>query len=116
MRYASAAHPDLLVRSADGSIRRHPSTACMLGALPRDCFDASAEDARFAVGESLLLYTDGLTESRSAAGAMLDIDGVAAMLTRTDDPAEHLATLRRHRASQAQDDCMIVRVKRTNLG
>jgi hypothetical protein len=116
MRYASAAHPDLLVRSADGSIRRHSSTACMLGALPRDCFDASAEDARFAVGESLLLYTDGLTESRSAAGAMLEIDGVAAVLARTDDPAEHLATLRRHRASQAQDDCMIVRVKRTNLG
>jgi hypothetical protein len=115
MRYASAAHPDLLVRSADGAVRRHPSTACMLGALPRDAFDAAAEDARFAMGESLLLYTDGLTETRSSVGTMLEIDGVATMLARTDDPAEQLAMLRRHRASQAQDDCMIVRVKRISL-
>lgn len=115
IRYASAAHPDLLVRSANGQVRRHASTACMLGALPADCFDAAAEDAPYAVGESLLLFTDGLSESRSASGAMLGIEGIAEALAASDDPARHLELLRRHRVGQAQDDCMIVRVRRTAL-
>ncbi|MBL9121619.1 MAG: serine/threonine-protein phosphatase [Phycisphaerae bacterium] len=115
LRYASAAHPDLLVRSPDGRVHRLPSTACVLGALPGDCFEAAAETAPFGSDDRLLLYTDGLTETRSPSGAMWDIEGVAQRLGEPEcqTPESFLAALRAHRDTSPQDDCIIVMAQRS---
>jgi serine phosphatase RsbU (regulator of sigma subunit) len=114
LRYASAAHPDLMVVDRTGSVRRLASTACVVGALPVDCFDAAPESASFAPGDRLLVYTDGLTETRSPTGVMWDIEGVASLLRQGESwtPDSLLASLRMHRGASPQDDCLIVSVTR----
>jgi hypothetical protein len=114
LRYASAAHPDLLIRRRDGSLQSLPSTACPAGALPRDCFDPAPEEAAFSPGETLLLFTDGLTEARDPDGAMLGFEGTEALLRESDDrsPSALLNRMKAYRRSAAQDDCIIVCVER----
>lgn len=114
LRYASAAHPDLLIRRGDGSLVTLPSTACPAGALPRDCFDPDPADAAFGHGDTLVLFTDGLTESRSPTGDMLGIDGAGEVLRRLPSPSPEalLDVLRGHRRSAPQDDCIIACVER----
>ncbi len=114
LRYASAAHPDLMVKDRTGSVRRLASTTCVVGAVPAECFDAPPESASFAAGDELLLYTDGLTETRSPTGVMWDIEGVAALLKGGEalTPDALLERLRRHRSASPQDDCLIVSVTR----
>ncbi|MEW2574009.1 SpoIIE family protein phosphatase [Streptomyces sp. NPDC047070] len=61
---ASGGHPAALIQRADGSADylRTPG-GLLIGALPRAPFTAAR--ARLQPGETLLLYTDGLTEART---------------------------------------------------
>ncbi|MDZ4754626.1 MAG: PP2C family protein-serine/threonine phosphatase [Phycisphaerae bacterium] len=63
--FASAAHPDAMIRAVDGSVRRLASTTCVLGACPAECFDADLAHATLDRGETLILFTDGLNEATS---------------------------------------------------
>lgn len=114
LRYASAAHPDLLIRRGDGSLHALPSTACPAGALPRDAFDPDPADAPFARGDTLVLFTDGLTESRCPRGEMFGLEraGEAIRALRSPSPDALLTMVRDHRRSAPQDDCIIVCVER----
>lgn len=65
MRYAGAGHPPLLVRRHDDAIEQFPSGGPILGAF---------ETARFIEGstvlepgDTIILYTDGITEARRGA-------------------------------------------------
>jgi sigma-B regulation protein RsbU (phosphoserine phosphatase) len=66
LKYVNCAHvPPLLLR-ASGDLERIDSTATMLGAfLAWDCTEGEGELRR---GDTLLLYSDGVTEAFSAAG------------------------------------------------
>jgi sigma-B regulation protein RsbU (phosphoserine phosphatase) len=66
VRYVNCAHcPPLLLRST-GEIERLDSTALMLGAFARwDCIEAEAE---LGPGDTLLLYSDGVTEAGADTG------------------------------------------------
>ena len=60
LRYCNAGHnPGLLLR-ADGSTEWLESTGMPLGILPEGVFTAGEE--KLAVGDTLVLYTDGITE------------------------------------------------------
>ncbi|MFJ6237881.1 PP2C family protein-serine/threonine phosphatase [Streptomyces griseus] len=64
---ASGGHPSTLVQRADGSAGYLPTPGGMLiGVLPRVQF--SAARTRLLPGDTLLLYTDGLTEARTGPG------------------------------------------------
>ena len=63
LRYANCGHlPPLLLRS-DGSVERLPATATVMGAF-KD-WDCSLAECQLARGDTLALYTDGITESFS---------------------------------------------------
>jgi sigma-B regulation protein RsbU (phosphoserine phosphatase) len=66
VRYVNCAHcPPLLLR-ANGEIERLGSTATMLGAFARwDCTEAEAD---LCAGDTLLLYSDGVTEAGADTG------------------------------------------------
>jgi sigma-B regulation protein RsbU (phosphoserine phosphatase) len=66
VRYVNCAHcPPLLLR-ANGQIERLESTATMLGAFARwDCVEAETE---LCAGDTLLLYSDGVTEAGADMG------------------------------------------------
>ncbi|MET9533628.1 MULTISPECIES: SpoIIE family protein phosphatase [unclassified Streptomyces] len=60
---ASGGHPSALIQRADGSAHFLPTPGGMLiGALPQAQFIPAS--AQLAPGDTLLLYTDGLTEAR----------------------------------------------------
>ncbi|MFF3431785.1 PP2C family protein-serine/threonine phosphatase [Streptomyces sp. NPDC002602] len=63
VRLASGGHPSALIQRADGTADYLPTPGGMLiGVLPRVRFTAAHTELR--PGDTLLLYTDGLTEAR----------------------------------------------------
>jgi serine phosphatase RsbU (regulator of sigma subunit) len=66
LRYANCGHlPPLIVR-AGGELERLESTATVLGRFP--CWECSIGETSLFAGDTLALYTDGVTEPGSADG------------------------------------------------
>jgi phosphoserine phosphatase RsbU/P len=79
VEFVSAGHPPLLHLSK-GTIRHEPATGVPLGAFS----DARFSVRRFCIepGDSLLLYTDGLTEARNPVGEEYGMDRVRRVAAR----------------------------------
>jgi sigma-B regulation protein RsbU (phosphoserine phosphatase) len=79
--YASAGHPPALLRAAAGDVRELPATGCPIGLLP----DQSYDQRRFVLGpdETLLLYTDGVTEACDADGEEFGQERLRGLLATT---------------------------------
>jgi len=87
LTYANAGHnPPLLIRR-DGSIERLSPGGTVLGVFPENAYEQGEFPLRD--GDRLVFYTDGISESRNAAGDELTDDGVA-------------QTAQRHRALDAE--------------
>lgn len=82
LEFVNAGHPEAYVRGADGSLRTLDSTGPILSSALHD-FPCVQEAGRFSAGESLLLYTDGVTEARSPAG-MFGAGPLLDIFRRTD--------------------------------
>jgi len=63
LRVASAGHPPPLIRRANGSIEELETPGMVLGRFAN--FEASDVETTLFAGDSLLLYTDGVTEALS---------------------------------------------------
>jgi len=86
LRYTNCGHnPPILLR-ADGSVERLAATATILGTF--DGWDCSVAETILAPGDALLLYSDGITESRNGEDNEFG-------------EARLLETLRRHRHADA---------------
>ncbi len=78
--YASAGHETQLIKRAAGGSTRLSSTGPILG-IAEHAYSQCEE--RLGRGDSLLLFTDGLTEARNPqTRELLDIAGVAALVER----------------------------------
>ncbi len=99
--YASAGHPPMLVRRADGAIEELGSTGLPLGMFP-DCRPGAAQ-VRFDPGDLLLLYTDGVVETEGEDGELFGVDRVRSILVPgADGPRALTADL--YRAIAAHQD------------
>jgi len=63
LRYANCGHLPALVLRAGGAIERLEPTATVLGRFP--CWECSIGETTLFVGDTLALYTDGVTEAGS---------------------------------------------------
>jgi serine phosphatase RsbU (regulator of sigma subunit)/catechol 2,3-dioxygenase-like lactoylglutathione lyase family enzyme len=66
LRYANCGHLPPLLLHNDDSLERLPATATILGVF-KD-WDCSLAECQLSPGDTLVLYTDGITESFSPAG------------------------------------------------
>ena len=86
---ASGGHPPALLLRADGTVQMVPTQGgSLVGALPDPRFVAATVLLRS--GETLLLYTDGLTEARTTAGPRYSQEALLAFidsLAPADAPA-----------------------------
>ncbi|MFI6338888.1 PP2C family protein-serine/threonine phosphatase [Streptomyces sp. NPDC050535] len=83
---ASGGHPSALIQRADGSADYLPTPGGMLiGVLPQAQFAATR--ARLLPGDTLLLYTDGLTEARTGPERALYGEDALRAFTATQPPA-----------------------------
>lgn len=114
--YASAGHEPLLLRRVSGDFEELMPTGLVCGVMR----GADYEDAHvhFAVGDGVLLYTDGLTEARTQTGDFLTTEGAMKMLTHLrDTPASAVADklleqVRAFTGGRLSDDTAVVWVER----
>ncbi|MFJ9530835.1 PP2C family protein-serine/threonine phosphatase [Streptomyces cyaneofuscatus] len=79
---ASGGHPSALIQRADGSSDYlHTPGGMLIGVLPRATFTAA--HTRLLPGDTLLLYTDGLTEARTGPDRALYGDEALRTFTAT---------------------------------
>jgi serine phosphatase RsbU (regulator of sigma subunit) len=64
LRYVNCGHLPPLLLHSDGSVERLTPTATVLGLFPE--WECAAADVGLACGDTLVLYTDGVTEAASA--------------------------------------------------
>jgi serine phosphatase RsbU (regulator of sigma subunit) len=118
--WASAGHPPGFLCTVDGAIHHLESTTIVLGATRGEHFESVEEQLPFGRGDTLLAYTDGVIEAKNDHGRMLRIEGVEKFLAghcRTGGQDEDVARLlleyvNGFRAGPAQDDSLIVEVRR----
>jgi PAS domain S-box-containing protein len=78
---ASGGHPPGVIQRADGSFEETAATGRLLGVTEIAKEDLHVAGAELHPGDTLLLYTDGLTEARRA-GVLFGVEGVKATLSR----------------------------------
>ena len=82
--YANAAHPPFLLHSrASGKVVMHEQPSNLLGAMPRMLFEEHSISV--SAGDTLFVYTDGLTDRVNSNGDFYSIDRVAAVLEESRD-------------------------------
>jgi len=75
----AGAHEDLLVFRADkGVVERHETHGTWLGISPDVTHETRDSELALGPGDILLLHTDGLTETRNAAGEWFELDRLEA--------------------------------------
>jgi sigma-B regulation protein RsbU (phosphoserine phosphatase) len=78
--FASAGHPPPRLRTAAGKVMPlEGASGLPLGILDDEVFDNNVR--QLSPGDTLLLYTDGITEARNPAGAMYETDRLDAVLS-----------------------------------
>jgi serine phosphatase RsbU (regulator of sigma subunit) len=82
--YTNAAHPPFLhLRRSTGKATLLEQPSYLLGAMPQMLYDEHA--LKVSPGDTLFVYTDGLTDRRNDAGEFYSIDRVAAMMEQSRD-------------------------------
>ncbi len=89
LRYVNCGHlPPLLVR-ADGQVERLTGTATVLGLFEQ--WECAAVDVQLAAGDTLVLYTDGVTEAENAEEEQFgERRLVATMIAQREVPVQSL--------------------------
>ena len=72
---------DLLVRRADGAIRRLPARNLALGILDNDAFSAEFESVELGPDDQLYAYSDGITEAEDTVGRLFTRDRLEQVLS-----------------------------------
>jgi serine phosphatase RsbU (regulator of sigma subunit) len=105
---ASAGHPPVLIRRADGSVETIELFAPPLGVrLP---IEIPQRTLAFGSGDILLLHSDGVYEAQNEAGELYGLERLAAVLAAHDDSSSAslrdaiLGDLTRFRGSAEQSD------------
>ena len=113
---ASAGHPRALMVRADGRIEESPARGILLGVMDFPIEALHVADHRLATGDTLILYTDGLTEARRNR-VLFDVDGVTATLTALHGAAPGdianglVAAALEHADAPVSDDIAIVVIR-----
>ncbi len=116
---ASAGHPPVILRRADGSVELINLYAPPLGVrLP---VTIPQTDLAIAAGDIFVLHSDGVYETRNAAGESYGLDRLATVVRDHDGTAESLrdailADVERFRGSELQDDDVTVVVAKITPG
>jgi serine phosphatase RsbU (regulator of sigma subunit) len=82
--FSNAAHPPfLLYQRESGRALVHEAPSHLLGAMPGMRFEEGT--LKVSAGDTLFVYTDGLTDRRDAAGEFYSIDRIASLLEGARD-------------------------------
>jgi sigma-B regulation protein RsbU (phosphoserine phosphatase) len=111
----AGAHEDIIVwRAATGRCERIPTRGTWLGIAENTERQLKNQEHRLEPGDVMVLYTDGITEAKSADGQLYDIDRLCAAVERahakptTDICRDILDGVRQWASEQADDQTLVV--------
>jgi sigma-B regulation protein RsbU (phosphoserine phosphatase) len=78
LHFANCGHPPPLLRRANGSMERLAATATILGVFPN--WESEEQMVELHPGDTLVLYSDGVTEAGEASGQEFGEDGLLRVL------------------------------------
>jgi PAS domain S-box-containing protein len=116
----AGAHEDVILRRASNKrFEKIRTPGVWLGAkrgISNVTFDTSLQ---LEPGDLMVLYTDGITESRDASGKMLDLDGLIEIIEevaerRVEEIRDHVMARVQTRMARQDDDMSIVVLRRAN--
>ncbi|HEY2323701.1 MAG TPA: SpoIIE family protein phosphatase [Thermoanaerobaculia bacterium] len=107
---ASAGHPPPLIRRATGAIEELATQGSVLARFAS--FEASDVTATLGPGDSLLIYTDGVTEALSPAEEMWGEDRLRETFSSTGDVDTIATAVAAWTAGRLSDDVTVVSVSR----
>jgi serine phosphatase RsbU (regulator of sigma subunit) len=87
VRLTTGGHPGPILRRGDGDVAELRADGSLLGVLPN--IRLATLDLTLAGGDTLIFYTDGVTEARDGAG-MFGIEGLLGSVERAPRPAAEL--------------------------
>ena len=120
LRYANCGHYSGLLLRDDGTLERLESTCTVLGLFEE--WQCSIDERRLFSGDTLLLYTDGVTESCNDAGEEFGEERLIQALQRhTGLPSEAIIAaildeVRQFNTREQPDDLTLIVAKSTGLG
>ncbi|MFN0011349.1 MAG: SpoIIE family protein phosphatase [Phycisphaerales bacterium] len=116
--YANAGHPSPLRARADGGCEEiGAATGTVLGAMPDLAYGEGVHSLQ--PGETLVLFTDGVSEARDAQGLFLGTEGLARLCNQTAGAGPRAlcervaAEARRHQGGVLRDDLTVLALKRS---
>jgi hypothetical protein len=111
LRWASAGHPPVFLRGANGAIRQLDSTTLLLGAMGEDEFEPGEQSLELSPGDVVIAYTDGAIEARDRRGARYGIPRLQDLLRAKPAPVswpQHIwSSIERHKAGKSEDDVLV---------
>ena len=112
LRWVNSGHPPAFIISPDNSVRELETTTVMLGAMGPNDFDPEQQEMQLAPQDSIVAYTDGVTEARNAQGTMLGLTRLREVINssrgETDWPDRIQTLVRTHARGAFEDDVLIV--------
>ncbi|MGB7846637.1 MAG: SpoIIE family protein phosphatase [Candidatus Acidiferrum sp.] len=115
LRYINCGHLSALLLRSDDSLEHLDSTGTVLGIFKK--WECLINERQLFPGDTLLLYTDGITESFNAAGEEFGEDRlIQALRQYREQPSKTLVasiaeTVRRHSPNQQHDDVTLIAAK-----
>ena len=115
LRYANCGHLPALLLRTDGSVEQLASIATVLGLF--NDWDCTLEERQLAPGDTLVFYTDGMTEAFNESGEEFGIPRLIAALRRhCDQPPctlinSLLDEVRHFNPGEQQDDITLIVAK-----
>ncbi len=115
IHYAGCGHPPaLLYRAVEGCCTRLDSQHTLIGLLPEFSEGCHIDEVPISPGDRLLLYTDGITETRGQGGDLFGTHRVESLLEiHGAEPAAQLldrifGALEQFRSGEQSDDMLVV--------
>ncbi len=118
IKVANAGHPSPVLRLQRGALERIEPGSPVLGVGTEHRFTTRVETHPFNEGDSLIAYTDGVSEARLASNKMFGSEGVEAVLARNwveqskRWPMQIIEEVENRRAGSPSDDILILEVYR----
>jgi sigma-B regulation protein RsbU (phosphoserine phosphatase) len=110
LRYVNCGHPPALIARADGRAEYLSATATVLGLFPR--WDCELVVTRLDPGDTLVLYTDGVSECSNVNGEEFGIERLTSTIRRGGMLNDVFDELRRFGGEEPQDDVTMIVARR----
>lgn len=115
LRWAAAGHPPGYLRRANGSVESLEATTVMLGALSDHDFTTDLNTQTIQPEDELVVYTDGVIESRNRVGQQYGLKRLQELMHRRPPPRNWpqfiTSTIQKYSAGRSEDDVLVAALR-----